>query len=305
MKKLCGFLAFATVALLMVVACQDGSTPINPDSFRAGNLSRTLQAAAIGDYVWNDVNMDGIQGPDEPGMAEVTVNLYDCEENMLASTMTDDDGFYAFDELEAGEYRLQFVAPDGYEFSPQDQGDDDELDSDVDPETGWTECFALEEDAEDMTRDAGLYMMEQEGCTYGKGFWKNHAGMGPQEDLVTDLLPLWLGNEDGEMSLNVETAQMAYDVLGQMVYGHPSNGITRLYAHLLTAKLNIANGADDEDIADVITAADDFLAENDWNGWGELSQEDRQMVNGWKDMLESYNEGEIGPGHCDDTSSAM
>jgi hypothetical protein len=305
MKKLCGILAFAAIAILMVMGCQDGSTPINPDSFQAGSLSRTLQAAAIGDYVWNDVNMDGIQGPDEPGMAEVTVNLYDCEENMLGSTVTDEDGFYAFDELEAGEYRLQFIAPDGYVFSPQDQGDDDEVDSDANPENGWTECFAVEEDAEDMTRDAGLYMMEQEGCTYGKGFWKNHAGMGPQEDLVTDLLPLSLGNEDGEMSLNVETAEMAYDILGQMVYGVPSNGITRLYAHLLTAKLNIANGADDEDIADVIAAADDFLAENDWNGWGELSQEDRQMVNGWKDLLEDYDEGEIGPGHCDDTSSAM
>jgi hypothetical protein len=302
MKRMLTVLAFMTLALILVMGCQDGSRPISSVSNQAGGpLSRALQTAMVGDFVWNDVNMNGIQDPDEPGMADITVNLYDCEENMIATTVTDEDGFYAFEELEAGEYRLQFVAPDDYEFSPQDEGDDDELDSDANPENGWTECFALEADTEDPTRDAGIYMVEEEGCTYGKGFWKNHAGMGPQEDLVTDLLPLWLGGEDGEMSINVETAEMAYEILGQHVYGHPSNGITRLYAHLLTAKLNIANGADDEDIAEVINAADDFLGDNDWNAWDELSQEDRQMVNQWKGTLEDYNEGEIGPGHCGDS----
>jgi hypothetical protein len=142
-------------------------------------------------------------------------------------------------------------------------------------------------------------MMEDEGCTYGKGFWKNHAGMGPQEDLVTDLLPIWLGNSDGDYSLGVETAEMAYNVLQQHEYGHPSNGITRLYAHLLAAKLNIANGASDDDIGDVITDADNFLAGHDWESWNDLGHEDRQTINGWKDMLEDFNEGIIGPGSCD------
>ena len=182
----------------------------------------------------------------------------------------------------------------------KDQGDNDSLDSDVDPETGMTACFSLTEDEVNTTFDAGIYLMEEDnGCTYGKGFWKNHAGMGPQGDLVSDLLPIWLGNSDGDHSMNVETAEMAYNILQQHEYGEPSNGITRLYAHLLTAKLNIANGASDDDIAGVITEVDNFLAANSWEGWSDLGHEDREMVNGWKDMLEDYNEGMIGPGSCD------
>jgi hypothetical protein len=301
MKLSKGIVASAILIFLAVIGCQDGSGPFNPESgSNVSGSSLALQNSAVGNYVWLDSDADGIQDPDEAGMGDVTVNLYDCDENMLESMVTDEEGHYIFVELEAGEYMLGFELPDGYMFSPQDQGDDDELDSDVDPETGMTVCFELGEEAEDVSRDAGLYMAEEEGCTYGKGFWKNHAGMGPQDDLVTELLPLWLGDEDGENSMYVETAEMAYDILGQHAYGHPSNGITKLYAHLLTAKLNVANEADDEDIADVIEEADGFLAENGWEDWDDLSQDDREMVNEWKGTLEDYNEGEIGPGNCHD-----
>jgi hypothetical protein len=76
--------------------------------------------------------------------------------------------------------------------------------------------------------------------------------------------------------------------------------MTKLYAHLLTAKLNIANGADDEDIADTIIDADDFLGEYNWENWGDLGPDQRQMVSDWKGMLSDYNSGVIGPGSCDD-----
>ena len=31
-----------------------------------------------------------------------------------------------------------------------------------------------------------------------------------------------------------------------------------------------------------------------------LSKDDRQMVLEWKDMFDMYNNGHIGPGHCDE-----
>ena len=301
MKGIGKYLALIVLSLILIVGCQDGSTPVKQESQqKAYAPDLALQTAALGDYVWVDENMDGIQDEDETGMGDVIVNLFDCDDNMLTSATTDEDGYYLFEELDPGEYSLEFVAPEGYEFSPQDQGDDDEVDSDADTETGMTICFALDVDVEDVSWDAGFYIPEQEDCTYGKGFWKNHAGMGPQEDLVTDLLPLWLGDEEGDNSLGVETAEMTYDILSQHTYGEPSNGITRLYAHFLAAKLNIANGASDEDITDVITDADDFLADDDWGDWDDLSHEDRHMINEWKNTLEDYNEGEIGPGHCDE-----
>ena len=73
-----------------------------------------------------------------------------------------------------------------------------------------------------------------------------------------------------------------------------------MYAQLLAAKLNIACGADDADVSDVISDADAFLADNDYMGWDELSKDDKKMVNECKSTLDEYNNGYIGPGHCDD-----
>ncbi|MCD6162548.1 MAG: hypothetical protein J7K40_09075 [candidate division Zixibacteria bacterium] len=301
MRKIGQLFLVVTLMVFLINGCQDASIPNSHESQQKSySPNSALQTAAIGDYIWFDENMDGIQEDIEMGLSDVNVNLYDCEENLIASAVADEAGFYAFEELEAGEYLLEFVAPENYAFSPQDQGDDDAIDSDPDPLTGMTMCFTLEEDTEDISRDAGLYMMEDDDCTYDKGFWKNHTGMGPQDDLAAELLPLWLGNEDGDKSLNIETAETAYNILQQHEYGHPSNGITGLYAHFLAAKLNIANGASDEDIVDLIDEADDFLADYDWNDWGDLYNKDRQMVNEWKGTFEDYNEGEIGPGHCND-----
>ncbi len=298
MKQMLNLVGIVFLASLISFGCQNSLTPLGLDNPGLSNLA--LQNAAIGNFVWNDEDMDGIQDDGESGLSNVTVNLYDCNDSLIAVDTTDSEGHYIFEGLDAGSYYLAFAAPDSFQFSPQDQGDSDLIDSDPNPDNGTTECFELAEDAEDVTRDAGLYMMEYDGCTRGKGFWKNHCGMGPQDDLVSDLLPLWLGNEDGEHSMNIETVQMAYEILGQQTYGTPSNGITKLYAHFLTAKLNIANGANDEDIAELIGEVDTFLAEHDYEGWSDLSREDKQMVNQWKGMLEGYDEGEIGPGSCGD-----
>jgi hypothetical protein len=247
------------------------------------------------------MNMDGIQDEGEPGIEGVTVNLYDCEDNFITSTMTDSDGMYMFGGLMPGDYYVMFELPDDHVFTMMAQGMDDAMDSDADPETGKTMCFTLEAGDVIETWDAGLYMEEvDDGCTRSKGYWKNHAGFGPQDDVVSLYLPIWLGNDDGDMSFAVTDAQIAVDILQQHTYGHPSNGITKLYAQLLAAKLNIASGANDEAVEEVIANADDFLAMYDWEAWDGLSKDDRQMVLYWKDMLDDYNNGHIGPGHCDD-----
>ena len=263
------------------------------------DIAIEVPMSKLGDRVWFDENGDGIQDSMETGLADVVVNLYDCFDTLLATTMTDAEGMYSFDSLLPRGYVLEFMAPFGYFFSPMMQGDDPEKDSDADPETGRTTCIALELGVEDLSHDAGLYMPTG-GCTYGKGYWKNHAGFGPQADVLSPLLPLTLGTDGGEKSLLVDTREIAVDVLKQFTYGRPSNGITKLYAHLLTAKLNIVNGASGADILEAVEAADAFLAEHSWEDWDMLSKSDRQDVQCWKGKFESYNEGDIGPGSCDD-----
>ena len=53
------------------------------------------QTASLGDYVWLDTNGNGIQDDGDTGINGVTVNLYDCAGNPLASTTTADDGEWA------------------------------------------------------------------------------------------------------------------------------------------------------------------------------------------------------------------
>lgn len=122
------------------------------------------ELACLGDFVWNDVNMNGIQDAGETGIGGVYVDLMDCNGLVLDTTMTDESGFYMFCELDAGDYKVQFVLPDGYVFSPQNQGADDAVDSDADTATGMTTCTNLEPGENDLTWDAGMYMPVVEDC---------------------------------------------------------------------------------------------------------------------------------------------
>jgi len=137
-----------------------------------------------------------------------------------------------------------------------------------------------------------------QGATLTIGYWKTHAGFGPQTDMVSDLLPIWLGNPAAAKSIYVPTAEIAVDVLRMKTYGDPSNGITKLYAQLLAAKLNIVNEADDSAVKATITLADNFLSSNDYHNWSTLSKSSKSSVLSWVTILDKYNNGIIGPGHA-------
>ncbi len=264
--------------------------------------------AAIGDRVWYDNNLDGIQNEGEAGVPGVTVQLFDCLGNLLAEMLTDANGWYLFENLPPGDYHVKFSdLPAGYVFTSQNQGGDDTDDSDADPLTGETICTNLVGGETDRTWDAGIYMPPSEGCSHTIGYWKTHAGIGSgnQGDEVSQYLPIWLGTAAGAKSRLVNTAQLAVNYLSMNVYGTSSNGITKLYGQLLGAKLSIADGAADGDIAATIAAADAFLALYDYTNWTGLTAAQKTMVIGWKDLLDQYNNGLIGPGHCDEGTSTM
>jgi len=147
--------------------------------------------------------------------------------------------------------------------------------------------------------------VEECGCTLTIGYYMNHAGLGhgKQVDEVTPLIEkagctIYLGDKDGTKSVKVCTAAEAKNLLDRQ--GNSANGINRLYAQLLAAKLNILGGASDDAVADTIAAADAFLADHCADDWDGLSAEEQQDVNEWQSTLDSYNNGMIGPGHCDE-----
>ena len=113
--------------------------------------------ASIGDFVWYDENVDGVQNGGESGISNVTVRLYDADTNLLLTTGTATNGWYAFTGLGSGvDYFLEVDAGTNYVATLKDEGGDDALDSDFDMETARTEIFSLAKGTNDTSRDAGL-----------------------------------------------------------------------------------------------------------------------------------------------------
>ena len=136
------------------VATQKGTEDqlLPSEPIKVGIEVNDFEPATYGNYVWLDENKDGLQDDSETGLNGVRVDLYqpgaDGKPNtkddvFINFTRTADGpkgkpGFYIFSFLDSGQYFAKFVPPVGYKESPQDIGNDDNLDSDVNPITNTT-----------------------------------------------------------------------------------------------------------------------------------------------------------------------
>ncbi|MCP4711969.1 MAG: hypothetical protein GY869_25390, partial [Planctomycetes bacterium] len=127
-------------------------------AWAVGNTDSSLAPlfSTIGDFVWHDLNGNGIQESGENGLEGITVGLYDTTGIIQGSSTSNTNGYYSFSAIPEGEYFLQFAAFSGYAFSPQDVGQDDSLDSDADPADGRTMVFATAVGVDNLNWDAGL-----------------------------------------------------------------------------------------------------------------------------------------------------
>ena len=65
----------------------------------------------IGDFCWLDLDGDGLQGMNEPGIPNVRITL--MRDGMtVAETVTDQYGFYRFNDLYPAEYTIEVTVPD-------------------------------------------------------------------------------------------------------------------------------------------------------------------------------------------------
>lgn len=126
-------------------------------------------------------------------------------------------------------------------------------------------------------------------CTFTQGYWKTHG-------------PLPTGNNTNEWPVTGLTlGTVSYtDLELQSIFDKPAagNGLISLAHQLIAAKLNIANGADGTDVAGAIAAADALIGGLVVPpvGTGSLTNSATSALNA---TLTSYNEGAIGPGHCE------
>jgi hypothetical protein len=149
----------AVVAGRAVLAA--GTQPFVP--IHTPTPTRTPTPISIGNFVWDDRDHDGRQDTGEPGLAGVTVQLWNSTKTVLIdSTLTNASGLYTVHAPAAGNYRIRVVLPGFLDyFSPKDQaGGDDQLDSDINPtgtSLGFTDIFNLTSNIISTTiYDAGI-----------------------------------------------------------------------------------------------------------------------------------------------------
>ncbi len=155
-------LATGFTAAFTVAAVASGTTVADTNSATTAVLANdTIDAGyiapvvGVGDRAWQDLNQDGLQTVFEPPLADVTVELFNADGTVardtfgveVAPTTTDATGFYFFDNLEPGSYRVQFTLPTGYTFTATTPSDDFLLDSDAHPVTGRTAAFSVSDSA--------------------------------------------------------------------------------------------------------------------------------------------------------------
>ncbi len=148
-----------------------------------------------------------------------------------------------------------------------------------------------------IVADVDIVEDQNPGCTLTQGYWKTHSSCkkkGPKRDDTWDELP------NAEETVFFLAGQDYCEVFDTKP---GKGGKYYILAHqYIAAQLNMLNGADPSDAQVAFDEATDFLnaytpedVDND-----QVLQSKAVELGG---VLADYNEGTIGPGHCDDGDS--
>lgn len=242
-----------------------------------GYITNATCTGSIGDFVWYDVDGDGIQDTSEVGINGVLVKLLNASTgSVLQTDITDISGKYKFTGLCAGNYKVVVVPPAGLTASKIGaRGSTTANDSNASPS-----AVTLSTDSSaDMTVDFGFVPGDK--CMYSAYYWKNHPTSWP----VTTLM---LGSESYSKD----------ELLNLLKSSVKTNVSITLAQELIAAKLNLAAKASAAGITSTINSADGLLAQ--YSGklpytipTGSKTTLAKQLTV----TLEKYNDGDL-PGSC-------
>lgn len=130
------------------------------------------------------------------------------------------------------------------------------------------------------------------GCTYTQGYWKTHSDRGPAP------------YDDGWKALGVDEEATPFFNSGRTWYSvfwtAPRGNAFYILAHqYMAAKLNVLNGAGTTLDVDAALSGAEALFGGLAAGSTSLTSQQRTDALAWASTLDSYNNGVIGPGHCD------
>lgn len=77
-----------------------------------GTLPITSDKASISGVMWDNFENDGVLYPTSGLVPYAPVQLLDENGNVVATTLTDTNGYYQFTNLDPGTYRVQFIIPE-------------------------------------------------------------------------------------------------------------------------------------------------------------------------------------------------
>ena len=180
-----------TVAMSDADSMPDASTDVTVTYGTArSDLNFGFTSRRIGNFVWEDLNLNGVQDVGEPGVDGATVMLRSAGSvvgTMLSgdnpSTPDVEHGWYQFDSLPVGsKYDVGIAAPAGMFATYANAGSDDSVDSDIDPQSKFTTTsYELSDALPSLDHvDIGLVRQSQLGRISGRS-WEDSDGDGVQD----------------------------------------------------------------------------------------------------------------------------
>ena len=179
----------------------------------SGEQNTTIDAgytpltASLGNYVFEDVNVNGIQDAGDKPIQGVTVRLLQGS-TLVATTTTDINGLYNFSNLPIGvPYSVSFSAPTGLTATLANVGND-ALDSDIGLNGLTTQTYSLSANEYNQTVDAGFYKGARLGnCVFADN---NRNGIQDGEDTPIASVTVTLYQNGSAVSTTVTGADGIY-----------------------------------------------------------------------------------------------
>ena len=163
---------------------KNGQTPVK--TLKSGEENYSFDAGmfipiTVNGTTWHDLDADGIEEENEPGLAGVVVTLYDRDGDVVQNTTSGSDGVWAFDDMPPGTYHVKITPPkdsSGTSFQLSPKPANQTAGADFDPKTWTTTPTSFKSgSSSDGLFDAGLYVP----ASIGDKIWFDDTPNGVQD----------------------------------------------------------------------------------------------------------------------------
>ena len=186
---------------------------VEPGEFLESIDAGLIMYSYIGDFVWFDADDDDIQDEGERGIPHVKLYLQNGEGDIVDSTLSDVEGRYIFNQLDSGSYRVFPVIPDEVngeqvKLSNKSQGDNPLIDSDINPETGWSDFIEIQSCTQVTDIDIGFQVLVPQNQFSGNDFGSALVYPNPASHQVKLTIDLQQYEESVEIKVINERGQI-------------------------------------------------------------------------------------------------